>query len=271
MSGLVHFLRCLGRAAAKNGGRALARLVPFGDVLYDVAADACQDFARDGGEARLRADLEQLAQAPQAAVCQAAEEVAVQEAVGQPAEVRLALVSFLDQVPACVRQALRRPSDPGGTTVPPGRPLRKPEDLLPFLPAGLPRFKPGDRPLAADWELVEMLGKGGFGEVWKAKHVLQSRKKPVALKFCLDPVASATLRNEAALHDLLDRVREGAAAPGIVPLLETFLANDPPCLMYQYVEGGDLGGLIRGGDLGGHAPYPVAPADALTAPDAGAA
>lgn len=33
--------------------------------------------------------------------------------------------------------------------------------------------------------------------------------------------------------------------PGIVELKETFLEADPPCLMYEYVEGGDLAGLIQ--------------------------
>jgi formylglycine-generating enzyme required for sulfatase activity/serine/threonine protein kinase len=129
--------------------------------------------------------------------------------------------------------------------MPAGRSLRRPEHLLPVLPTALPRFKPGDQPLAADWELVELLGKGGFGEVWKARHLTRSSQKPVALKFCLDPVAARSLRNEAALHDALDRVRQQGGVRGIVPLLETYLGADPPCLMYELIEGGDLAGLIQ--------------------------
>ena len=32
---------------------------------------------------------------------------------------------------------------------------------------------------------------------------------------------------------------------GIVPLLDAYLDTDPPCLVYEYVEGGDLTGMIR--------------------------
>ena len=77
-----------------------------------------------------------------------------------------------------------------------------------------------------------------------AKHLHQSRKKPVALKFCLDPVAAATLRNEAALHDHLDRVREEASAPGIVPLLETYLIRRPSMLDVR-VHRGRRSGWVR--------------------------
>ena len=73
-----------------------------------------------------------------------------------------------------MRQSLRRPADPSGKTVPAGLALRRPEDLLPLLPQGLPRFKPGDRPLpGVDRELVELLGSGGFGEVWTARNPYQ--------------------------------------------------------------------------------------------------
>jgi hypothetical protein len=162
----------------KNGGKALCGLVPFGDGAFEISKDAYEEYRKGHAEADLRAGLEALAQAGQAEVRQAAAAVAAQEVADQPAEARLALASYLNQLPASIRQSLRRPSDPGGTPVPAGLSLRKPEDLLPFLPAGLPRFRPGDRPLAADRELVELLGKGGFGEVWKARHLTRSRPWP---------------------------------------------------------------------------------------------
>ena len=242
MPGIIHFLRCVGKAVIKNAGRALANLIPFGEVVYDVSRDAMADYYSSSSETDLKRDLESVVQATPTEVRKAALAVAAD----QPPEVREVLTAYLTQLPASIRHALRRPSDPSGTTVPAMLSLRQPEELLPFLPTDLPRFKAGDRPLAADWELVEMLGKGGFGEVWKARHLTRSSQKPVALKFCLDPVAAQTLRNEASIHDILDRVREeGKKLPGFVPLLETYLNADPPCLMYEYIEGGDLTGLIQ--------------------------
>lgn len=86
MPGLIHFLRCVGRAALKNGGRAVAGLVPFGASAYEIAEAAYEEYRRDDAQARLRADVDALARAP--------------EAVAQPVpakveEVRLELVPSL--------------------------------------------------------------------------------------------------------------------------------------------------------------------------------
>src|SRR5262249_52791141 len=67
--------------------------------------------------------------------------------------------------------------------------------------------------------------------------------EPVALKFCTDPLArERLLRHEAKV---LDRVMRQGRHPGIVRLEATYLRADPPCLQYEYVAGGALGGLIR--------------------------
>src|SRR5262249_6144629 len=111
-------------------------------------------------------------------------------------------------------------------------------DLLQFLPTKPARFKPGDRPLpGVDWELEELLGMGGFGEVWKARHAHFDGIEPVALKFCTDPEAARTLRHEAAV---LNQVMRHGRHPGIVSLRHTYLSAEPPCLEYEYVRGGEL-------------------------------
>lgn len=161
---------------------------------------------------------------------------------GEPALVQEQAAAYLTLLPSQIRRSLRRPSDPRGATIPPFLKLQRASDLLALLPTRLPRFAAGDRPLPGiDLVLVELLGVGGFGEVWKARNPLLPSAAPVALKFCLDPQASKWLRHEAAV---LDRVMRHGAHPGIVQLRHTCLSVDPPCLEYEFVAGGDLAGLV---------------------------
>src|SRR5262249_22293304 len=137
-----------------------------------------------------QAEVEQLVQTPAAELKAAVAEVVEEVAADKPKEVQQALTSYLTQVPAAIRRSLRRPADPSGSTVPPERTVQSANDLLPYLPTRLPRFKPGDRPLPnVDYQLIELLGVGGFGEVWKAHNPEMDSLPPVALKFCLDQTA----------------------------------------------------------------------------------
>src|SRR5205085_1549136 len=114
----LHVLfRCLGEALCARGLRALAGLVPFGDGLYDVAADAFERLRHRQREDELRAGLEEAAGAALADVKAEAAAVALEVAADQPEPIRNQLAAYLVQVPAAVRRSFKRPADPSGTTV----------------------------------------------------------------------------------------------------------------------------------------------------------
>jgi hypothetical protein len=215
---------------------------PDGNLMADGVLAAARTAWAAWGEARAepvrRAELRALAEAPAEVVRARASEIAASVAADQPEPVRQKLALYLGQVATLLRRTVPGPTGPAATAP------REAEDLLPLLPAGLPRFRPGDRPLpGVDWELEDLLGAGGFGEVWKARNPHFPGIPPVALKFCLDARSrDRLLRHEAAV---LDRVMRHGKHPGLVALLHTYLSAEPPCLEYEYVAGGDLTGLIR--------------------------
>jgi WD40 repeat protein/formylglycine-generating enzyme required for sulfatase activity/serine/threonine protein kinase len=156
-------------------------------------------------------------------------------------EVAERLLAYLEQVPVTVRNRFRRPSDPSGSTVPPDFRISRPEELLVLLPNKAPKFRMGDQPVG-NWELKQLLGIGAFGEVWKATDSDDSNLPPVALKFCLSPESVRYLKHETGLLQRI--VKQVGERNGIVRLRQAWLDADPPCLEYEYVNGGDLCGLM---------------------------
>jgi formylglycine-generating enzyme required for sulfatase activity len=235
------WLLCVGKAVRGNGLKLLtAMMLPMGETLYEIAKAAWTELRKKQTEEEIRLGLGDLAAAPDTDIECEAQKVALEVAGDQSTDVQLQLVTYLRQLPNTVRASLSRPADPSGRTLPGNFRLDQPEGLIPLLPDRLPRFRPGDRPSGiGDWELIRLLGTGGFGEVWLARNPVLPT--PVALKFCLDAKAAQYLRHEAAL---LGRVVSHGKHPGIVALQHTYLSADPPCLEYEYVAGGHLMALI---------------------------
>ncbi|HXG13145.1 MAG TPA: WD40 repeat domain-containing serine/threonine-protein kinase [Gemmataceae bacterium] len=247
----MRFLRCVAQAVVGRNLKALSGTVPLGPALLDIVQDAWHTYRQrldaesKGGdaapEARLAADLQALAQAPAEEIRRMATAAAQEAADGLPLEVQQALARYLIQVPAMIHRSLRRPADPVGTTVPSNLAFRGPDDLLPLLPPKLPDFEPGYQPVAGvAWELEELLGAGALGEIWKVRHP-DFKGITAVLKFCPDEAAAQTVVQE--LVDL-DRLLQYGRPPGIVPLRQVYLDAEPVCLEYEFIRGGDLGGMI---------------------------
>ena len=85
----MRLMKCLARSLVKNAGKALANIVPFGDVLCAVVGDTWQDYHRKPGEPAaepqspaLMEEVKELIAAPAAEVVKAAEEAVQEVAAG---------------------------------------------------------------------------------------------------------------------------------------------------------------------------------------------
>lgn len=231
-------MRCVAEAVVVKGVRHLIAMVPGGGFVWDVAADAAARYKSCRKPNDQHEDLRQVANATFEDARRVADQVVRTVAGHCPPEDQFALELYLSQFPGSARRSLRREEDPTGRTVPRTLSLNTPDTLARLLPPQMPSFRPGDPvPGRPDWTLVEPLGAGGFGEVWKAinPHVLE----PLAVKFCTDP----TSRQRLLVHEakIIARVMQERRQAHIVRLEDTHLGSDTPWLAYEYVAGGDLG------------------------------
>ncbi len=236
------FFRCVAEAVLENGIKGLAGMVIGGPYVYAVGESAIKKYRERRRDKQQHADFLELANVKledaRIQVVQIVNDaVAKLPASALPSDDEIIdLVQYISCIPDAVRQSLKRPEDPTGTSLPVGFALNSANDIVKVLPARLPRFKANmivpHRPALT---LVRLLGMGGFGEVWYVRHD-SIRSLSGAIKFCFDK-NGRDLIHEA---DLIDRVMAAKHHPNIVPLKDAHLEGDTPWLLFEYVGGGCL-------------------------------
>jgi hypothetical protein len=112
-------LKFIGKAALNAVGAGL-----LGDLLVDalpaIAQDAWDYWHRERSEEDRRAELEAIAREAPGGIDLDVAAIVAEIAADRPEEVRRAVGMYLTQVPAMIRQTLRRPAGPTGTTAPTG-------------------------------------------------------------------------------------------------------------------------------------------------------
>jgi serine/threonine protein kinase len=91
--------------------------------------------------------------------------------------------------------------------------------------------------------LEERIGRGGFGEVWRARHEISALV--AAVKLPRDAQLLDALHREGALTGKLDH-------PLVVAAIEAGLDDDPPWIAFRWIDGAeparaDPTGSARGG------------------------
>ena len=94
--------------------------------------------------------------------------------------------------------------------------------------------------VVGEYELVEHLGGGSFGEVWKAQHGRARWTR--AVKFAKDPALVDQFSSEAAVLGELDH-------PHIVRVYELTTRDEIPAIVLEYVDGSDLAKRLEDGPL----------------------
>jgi signal transduction histidine kinase len=137
---------------------------------------------------------------------------------------------------------------PGAARATPARGLTgpvSPRPILPGFPEGLSRASDGPWIEIPGYRIVDELGRGGMGVVFKAVQVALDRLVAVKLVWTGVPVQLAWTEREGALSSAARFQREAQAAaqlhhPNIVPIYDMGAAGGYHYLSMQLMDGGSL-------------------------------
>jgi serine/threonine protein kinase len=197
-------------------------------------------FARHPAEAQ--AAVAEMAALPPAEIRKEAKSIFLDLAPdAAAADLNLAL-DFLSAIPRAVDRALVPAPTGGGRSLPPSVALDDPRSLLQLLPEDVPPYPSSADLPGTPYRLVELLGSGGFGTVYRAVSATLQHL-PLAIKFCLDRALLPALNQERSNLERLMRAG-GRGSAHVVRLYGYDLDHPTPYLVYEYVDGGDLTRLV---------------------------
>jgi serine/threonine protein kinase len=96
-----------------------------------------------------------------------------------------------------------------------------------------------------DYVILQELGKGGFGQVYKVEHTITGRRE--AMKVLATGDINAAEQDERFLREI--RLQASLSHPNIAAVLTAFCVNDDLALVCELLEGQSLQPLLEGQQL----------------------
>ena len=222
------------------GGSLVAPLVSKALEYYGVpVADNLVKWVRGQKGPQACAVLEAVANLSPAEAMQLAQAAVKQTAPpNAPPERLRAIENYLASIPAAFKQSMPR-AEGGKTTCPAALLPQTERQAMALLPTYLPPYNAPCELPGTPYQLVRLVGTGGFGAVYEA--VTRYEVEPRAIKFCLDPERANVLKRERAGFAVLMKQASKQGWPaGVVRYYGDDLEHPTPFLIFEYAPDGDL-------------------------------
>jgi hypothetical protein len=141
MSTPFMLLRLVGKAVAKHALNTVAFGLPLGDVLFDAAQEAMNNWKEQAREEQRRAELQAMAQAATEEVRKQVSDIIRTEFAHLPPQAQEEVAAYLMEVPANYRKKCTRLGSLGGAPVVTAVALNDARELVSLLPDIPPSFK----------------------------------------------------------------------------------------------------------------------------------